>query len=147
MLSGITVSVYAESQDARQLFSETQSNVSPNDTQSQKAQSMQEDYNKFKMVSDQNRFILLIVMILVTPIFLYIVLYFMKNSAQFNSEHVVHASALVLLIQGTAFIVVASLTTEQLTAAIGVMGAIAGYLFGTATKTKKTETASEKQKS
>jgi len=44
----------------------------------------------------------------------------------------VNAIGLVLVIEGTMFITVSALTSEQLTAPIGILGAIAGYLFGSA---------------
>jgi len=41
---------------------------------------------------------------------------------------------IALVIQAILFMAMASLTSEQLTSAIGALGAIAGYLFGRATK-------------
>ncbi len=93
----------------------------------------------FRMLQEKNKMILLVCIIIMTPIFLYLVLTHIKNSNNYASDHVVHGSALVLVIQATTFIVVASPTSEQLTAAIGVLGAIAGYLFGSATRQKDTK--------
>ena len=91
----------------------------------------------FRMLQEKNKIILLVCIIVMTPIFLYLVLSHIKNAKDHSSDHVVHGSALVLVIQGTTFIVMASPTSEQLTAAIGVLGAIAGYLFGSATRRKE----------
>jgi drug/metabolite transporter superfamily protein YnfA len=44
--------------------------------------------------------------------------------------HIVGATGLVYIVFGTILLVVIANTDAQLTAAIGVLGAIAGYLFG-----------------
>jgi len=56
----------------------------------------------------------------------------------------IHAIGLVLVIEETMFIAVSAITTEQLIAPIGILGAIAGYLFGSAKSkaTEKTKTSS-----
>lgn len=46
----------------------------------------------------------------------------------------VNASGLVLVVYATVLVVMIGKTDQQLMAAIGILGAIAGYLFGTATK-------------
>jgi hypothetical protein len=59
------------------------------------------------------------------------VLYFvMRTTTPPSADDIVHASALVLLIFGTIILVVIVNADQQLTAAIGILGAIAGYLFG-----------------
>ncbi len=45
--------------------------------------------------------------------------------------HLVNASALILIVFASIFIVVLADTETQLTASTGILGAIAGYLFGT----------------
>jgi hypothetical protein len=57
----------------------------------------------------------------------------MKYSTSFTVTNIVNGGGLVLVIQAILFVVIASPTTEQLTSAIGALGAIAGYLFGRAT--------------
>lgn len=47
-----------------------------------------------------------------------------------SPEHIVGATGLVYIVFGTILLVVIANTDAQLTAAIGVLGAIAGYLFG-----------------
>lgn len=49
-------------------------------------------------------------------------------------EAMVAGSGLVLVIFATVLIVILAKTDQQLTAATGILGAIAGYLFGKATK-------------
>jgi hypothetical protein len=92
------------------------------------------DAADFRKLQEQNQHRLLICTVGVTPIFLFLVLFFIKRSGNFDPEHIIHGSALVLVIQATIFLVVASATNEQLTGGIGVLGAIAGYLFGSSPK-------------
>lgn len=58
-------------------------------------------------------------------------LYLMKKT---TAEIVFNVTGLILVIQAILFMAMASLTSEQLTSSIGALGAIAGYLFGRATK-------------
>ena len=88
----------------------------------------------YRILQEKNKMVLLLCIVAATPVFLILVLFFMKKAGNCSADNVVHGSALVLVIQGTTFIVVASPTSEQLTAAIGVLGAIAGYLFGSVTR-------------
>lgn len=60
---------------------------------------------------------------------LVIVLTFIRKNEALAS-HIVHASGLVFIIFGTIFLVILAGAESQLTAAMGIMGAIAGYLFG-----------------
>lgn len=57
---------------------------------------------------------------------LLIVLYFLKDH---SARDIVNATGLTLIIFGTIILVMVVSTSEQLTAAIGILGAIAGYLF------------------
>lgn len=108
----------------------------------EEAQEKQTDYagftkEEYRKLQEQHRFYIIIGLIIATPIFLLILLYFIKQSQDYTEHAIIHASGLVLVIQATAIVVIASPTTEQLTAAIGVLAAIAGYLFGTAKKVGK----------
>jgi hypothetical protein len=100
--------------------------------QAQKQEEMYSPIAEFRATQEQNRFYLLIVLLIVMPLSLLLVLWFIKKSEDYTERSVINASGLVLVIQATTFVVIASPTTEQLTAAIGVLGAIAGYLFGSA---------------
>jgi len=68
----------------------------------------------------------------------------MKFSKSFTATHIVNGGGLVLVIQAILFVAIASPTTEQLTSAIGALGAIAGYLFGRAT-TQNAEGVEQKE--
>lgn len=62
---------------------------------------------------------------------LLIVLTYIVRSNTFTASHIVNASALVFIIFGTILLSLFSETEQQLTAAIGILGAVAGYIFGT----------------
>ncbi|MDH5572056.1 MAG: hypothetical protein OEY89_09840 [Gammaproteobacteria bacterium] len=59
---------------------------------------------------------------------LIIVLGFIKQQ-EHSAKDIVNAAGLTLIIFGTIILVLVVNTSEQLTAAIGILGAIAGYLF------------------
>jgi len=84
------------------------------------------------LLQERNRMWLLIGIICSTPVILAMVLFCLKNLDHCAEESLVNAIGLVLVIEGTMFITVSALTSEQLTAPIGILGAIAGYLFGSA---------------
>jgi hypothetical protein len=67
---------------------------------------------------------------------LFCILYFVMKTRH-SADDIVHASALVLLIFGTIILVVIVNADQQLTAAIGILGAIAGYLFGSLKRGKE----------
>ncbi|NVM24756.1 MAG: hypothetical protein HWN70_02405 [Desulfobacterales bacterium] len=55
------------------------------------------------------------------------------NRSQFSASanDIVNAIGLIIIVFGTIILVLVSETEQQITAAIGILGAIAGYLFGT----------------
>ncbi len=77
-----------------------------------------------------NEFYYIVLLSGVALISLFLVLNFLKSHGQCPRD-IVNAAGLILIIFGTIILVLVVDTTEQLTAAIGVLGAIAGYLFGT----------------
>jgi hypothetical protein len=87
---------------------------------------------EFRMKQEEHHFILGICIVLLTAVVLLMELVILKRSHACTAENVVNGTGLVLIIQATILVVLLSPTTEQLTAAIGVLGAIAGYLFGSA---------------
>lgn len=68
---------------------------------------------------------------------LVIVLVCIKNTQNHNAEDIVNATGLILIIFGTIIVVMIADVEQQLTAAVGILGAIAGYLFGTIRKGKR----------
>ncbi len=68
---------------------------------------------------------------LLIPLSLLVVLSFLRRG-EHTAADIVSASGLTLIIFGTIILVLVVNTSEQLTAAIGVLAAIAGYLFRSA---------------
>jgi len=89
------------------------------------------DFIKEQVLSERWYVVLLC---LVSVISLIVVLIFIRSTKNHTARDVVNASGLNLIIFGTIILVLIVDTSEQLTAAIGVLGAIAGYLFGTLQK-------------
>jgi amino acid transporter len=98
---------------------------------------------ELRAIQYQQKLILLVIIAASTVLFLFLILLFMKFSKTFTATNIVNGGGLVLVIQAILFVVIASPTTEQLTSAIGALGAIAGYLFGRATT--QTAGAAEQQ--
>lgn len=94
---------------------------------------------EFRKLQQIQKTYLLVAIIAATPIMLFLVLFFIKKSPHHTPENLVNVSALVLVIQATTFISVYAPTSEQLTAPIGILGAIAGYLFGQYKKREEVE--------
>jgi len=72
-----------------------------------------------------------------------IVLKYMKDSKACSARDMLNGTGLVLVIFSTVLVIIVADVEIQLTAAMGVLGGIAGYLFGTfrssqPTKTEKT---------
>ncbi len=87
---------------------------------------------EFRTLQETHKQLFVMAICITTPIFLILVLFFIRKSNDNSGSHIVSATGLVLVIQATVLIVLTSSTSEQLTSAIGVLGAIAGYLFGSA---------------
>jgi len=87
---------------------------------------------EFRMLQEKHRMWLLIAIVVSTPILLALVLFCLKSKPDCPGESLVNAVGLVLVVEGTMFIAVSAVTSEQLTAPIGILGAITGYLFGSA---------------
>lgn len=95
---------------------------------------------EYRLRQEENRFYLILMITLATPVILLILLHYIRNSRSFTAQAIIHTSGLVLVIQATTIVVLASATSEQLTAAIGVLAAIAGYLFGSRSRREGTTT-------
>ena len=77
---------------------------------------------------------------------LFIVLRNITNSKSYTAEHVVNASGLIVIVFGALLLPLFAETDQQLTATVGILGAIAGYLFGSMRKGEKDEADSKADK-
>jgi 5-bromo-4-chloroindolyl phosphate hydrolysis protein len=90
------------------------------------------------LIRERNKFFSIGFLLVSLMVSLYCILYFIRKTRH-GADDIVHASGLVLIIFGTIIIVLMVDVEQQLTAAIGIMGAIAGYIFGTMNRSSKEE--------
>jgi len=91
-------------------------------------------YDQYRIEEEKSRRVLILALIVAAIASLLIVLWFLKTIGTREASTMVNASGLVLVVYATVLVVMIGKTDQQLMAAIGILGAIAGYLFGTATK-------------
>lgn len=96
------------------------------------------DFALYRMAEESNRLILALSVMGAGLLALFLVLTYLK-SREAAPESVVTGSGLVLVIFATVLVVILAKVDQQLTAATGILGAIAGYLFGKTTKNPETE--------
>ena len=104
--------------------------------------------HEWRLTRINTRFRESIIVSSVAVLSLLIVLSFMTRSGRrFSGTDIVNVSGLVFIIFGTIVLVIIADVDEQLTASIGILGAIAGYLFGrsSAAGTSGSTSASEGQ--
>lgn len=101
------------------------------------------DYTRYRMEEESNRLVLALSVMGTGLLSLFLVLSYLK-SREAAPETVVNGSGLVLVIFATVLVVILAKVDQQLTAATGILGTVAGYLFGKATKDTRT-TFSSKQ--
>lgn len=58
------------------------------------------------------------------------VIFFFAHHDNISGQHVIQSIGIVFLVYGTVMLAVVADTDQQLTAAVGILGAIAGYMFG-----------------
>lgn len=90
------------------------------------------------MAKESNRLILALSVMGAGLLALFLVLTYLKNR-EAAPESVVTSSGLVLVIFATVLVVKLAKVDQQLTATTGILGAIAGYLFGKTTKSPDAE--------
>lgn len=93
-----------------------------------------DEYGAYKIEEEISRRTLILALIAAGIVSLVIVLWFLKLIGTKEASTMVNASGLVLVVYATILVVMIAKAEQQLTAAIGILGAIAGYLFGTATR-------------
>ena len=86
----------------------------------------------------ENEFYYVIILALLCLVSLSIVLTFLSKLKQdVQPRDIVSGAGLILIVFGTIILVLIVDTSEQLTAAIGILGAIAGYLFRSTQESSK----------
>lgn len=90
--------------------------------------------HEFRMSQQKDKLHFAILLAVTALIAHIVVLWFLprsdKRSTHFVGTSVVSATGLIYIVFGTIILVVIATTEAQLTAAMGILGAVAGYLFG-----------------
>ena len=79
----------------------------------------------------------IVVISLIALISLVLVLRGLAKTPSHSASDIVHATGLIFIVYGTVFLSLTATTDQQLTAPIGILGAVAGYLFGQIKKGEK----------
>jgi lipopolysaccharide export LptBFGC system permease protein LptF len=95
------------------------------------------EYNKLRLEEEKSRRYIVLALLLASVASHLLVLWFICRNRNSSEATIVHGSGLVLVVYATVMIVIIARAGEQLTAAIGVLGAIAGYLFGSAARQRE----------
>jgi hypothetical protein len=85
---------------------------------------------RYRWLQEQHRQTQLMILVGAMTIALVIVLFFLRAHGRHTSDTLVNGAGLVLVIFGTLYVSECAITSEQLTAPMGILGAIAGYIFG-----------------
>ena len=91
------------------------------------------DYARFRMQAGSNDLILALSVMAAGLLSLFLLLWNLRT-IKAPSDTMVNGSGLVLVIFATVLVMILAKADQQLTAATGILGAIAGYLFGKTTK-------------
>ena len=84
--------------------------------------------------------------IVVLSLFVIFASYFLRKNAGFSEEGVIRLVSLILIVSGTLFLVTLGYSAEQIAPALGILGTIAGYMLGRATKSDDVEKKSKPDK-
>lgn len=93
--------------------------------------------HEFRMTQERYKLYECLILSFCMFVCLLIALWALKQTSNFNAGNVLNATGLVLIVFGTIYVVVLSDTEQQMTATVGILGAIAGYLFGTMEKGRR----------
>ncbi len=100
-------------------------------------------YIDAKMNQQKTKLYECIVIASLAVVSLFIVLRNITKSGSYTAVHIVNASGLIVIVFGSLLLPLFAETDQQLTATVGILGAIAGYLFGSMRKGEKDEAASK----
>ena len=88
--------------------------------------------HEFRMRAEDDKLYEITILSALALLSLFIVLRFItrKPGTNYSATDIVNATGLIFIIFGTILLVIMADTDQQLTAAIGILGAVAGYIFG-----------------
>jgi len=91
-------------------------------------------YEDLRMAQEHRKQITVLGLMVVALLALGMMMYVLLCKTQASPVDIVHGSGLVLVVFATVLVVAMAETDQQLTAAIGILGTIIGYLFGATTR-------------
>lgn len=98
--------------------------------------------HEFRVLQENNKYNECIVLTIGVVLSLLVVLYFVTRGRHTTTQ-IVHASGLVLIVFGTIYVIILSDSDAHITGTMGVLGATAGYLFGSMGKSAQPNTTAE----
>jgi hypothetical protein len=87
--------------------------------------------HEYHMTKEKYKLYECILLALFALVSLVILMLFLCNKTTCSATQLVNASGIIFIIFGTLFLVLLADVDEQLNAGMGILGAVAGYLFGT----------------
>lgn len=130
----------AETTDANTLLQEIQTAAPKSDRSIRESGEPSSDYGIFRAEEEKSRRLEVLSLIAAALISLLIVLRYLTRNGACNAATIVNGSGMVLVIYATILVVIIARAEQQLTAAIGILGAIVGYLFGATTRSSSEPT-------
>ena len=85
--------------------------------------------HEYKMQQESNKVYEILILSGLALGSLFLVLRFIGAKSDNSGSHIVNATGLICIIFGTILLVIMAQSDQQLTAAVGILGAVAGYLF------------------
>lgn len=85
--------------------------------------------HEFRLQRESNKLMEAGFVSLLAIVLLFLVLRFLSSRGPAATPHMVSATGLICIVFGTILLVLMAETESQLTASVGILGAVAGYLF------------------
>lgn len=90
-----------------------------------------EQYHIWRMEQERTKIFHVSILSALAFASLIFVIYMITSKTTYTATNIVNVTGLILIIYGTIALTLMAETEQQLTAAMGILGAVAGYLFGT----------------
>lgn len=85
--------------------------------------------HEFRLERERNKLLEAFFVSVLAVTLLFIVLRFLSSKGPSATPHMVSATGMICIVFGTILLVLMAETESQLTASVGILGAVAGYLF------------------
>ncbi len=101
----------------------------PDSTEASMTEAELKRYHDFLMAQQRNK-VIFSILLGITALIAHVVVLRSFPHTERSANHIVSATGLIYIVFGTIILVVIANTDQQLTASMGILGAVAGYLFG-----------------